>query len=164
MKNGFTLLELIVVIAIIILFSGIVLANYRVGGRGYALLRSAQKLAQDIRRVEEMAISAKEFQGAYPEGGYGIYFSLTQPDRYFLFVDSDKGEDYDGISELVEEIKLESGIKIENLSSSPLTIIFTAPDPTVKIRPVASSGTITIASKENSKTIIVNTAGLIESD
>ena len=74
-ESGFTLTELLVVASIIILFSAIVLANYQTGNKQFALQRSAHKLAQDIRRAQEMAMSAKECEpcGNVVPPGYGIY-------------------------------------------------------------------------------------------
>jgi len=99
--NGFTLVELLVIIFIIMLMSGIIFANYRQSGQRLALQRSANKLAQDIRRVQEMATSVKEFQGIIPEGGYGIRFRMDERGRppiytYIIYADCNKNAKYDG--------------------------------------------------------------------
>ena len=49
--KGFTLVELMVVMAIVAIITSAVLLNYRVGNERLALYRSANKLVQDIRRV-----------------------------------------------------------------------------------------------------------------
>jgi type II secretory pathway pseudopilin PulG len=162
-EKSFTLIELLVSIFIIVLISGIIFANYRVGGQQFALQRSANKLAQDIRRAQAMAMGAAEYAGC-PAGykyGYGIYLTTSTNNQYILFADCDNGKDYDS-GEGVETIKLETGVKIKTLSpSSPLTITFTPPDPTITISPSAPA-TITLGNDSQTKTITVNSAGLIE--
>lgn len=166
---GFTLIELLVVTGIIILLSGIALVSYRPGQSQLALQRSANKLTQDIRRVQEMAMSAKEYQGKVPPG-YGVY--LNQGNNYFLiYADTNPAqgnEIYDGGDGIVETIYFEKNVYIKNLSPASLSINFKPPDPKTKISGTgiseANSATITISletdpSKE--KRIIVNKAGLI---
>jgi len=168
-QKGFTLVELTVVIAIIILLSGLVLTNYRVGEREYALLRSAQKLAQDLRRAQKMAMASETLPakcgGEFSAGGYGIYF-VTASNSYILFADCDDNGEYDLGPEKIEEIFLESKIKISTLSSDPfsLNITFFPPDPTIIIKPSANPATITLKNDGKTKTVKINTAGLIEID
>jgi len=184
-KLGFTLLEITVVIFIIGLLAAIVLANYRGGEKQSALLRSTHRLAQDLRRAEEMAISSKSFYNAFPKGGYGIYFT-EGPNSYILFADCNNNKIYDGgiyvcpdctggscienvQQEKIEELFLEEGIKIKNLQvdSFPvdfLPITFAPPDPTVTIAG-GNEAAITLCLKDNesiTRTVTVNIAGLID--
>ena len=163
--TGFTIIELLVVMAIIVIVSGLVLANWRGGEKQYALQRAANKLAQDIRRVEEFAMSARAFQGQIPKGGYGIYFKISEKDHYILFADLNGNNHYDSGSDgLVEDIKIEKEVQISQLSASPLHITFTPPDPTVTIKPNALLAQITLAIQTDptkTKTIQVNKAGLV---
>jgi prepilin-type N-terminal cleavage/methylation domain-containing protein len=162
---GFTIIELLVVMAIIAIISGLSLANWRGGEKQYALLRAANKLTQDIRRAENLAMSAKEFQGQIPKGGYGIYFKIQEKNHYILFADLNGNQQYNSGSDgLVEDIKIEKDIEISQLSASPLTITFTPPDPTVTIRPDAQNTTITLAvvnDPTKTKTIKVTKSGLV---
>jgi len=149
-----------VVTGIIILLSALVLPNYRTGESQLALQRSANKLAQDIRRAQEMAMSAKEFEGVVPPGGYGINFQ-TNLTSYILFADLNNNKVFDS-GEAIETLSLERGVKISNLSpASPITISFTPPDPTVNINPSNSLAIITLSNNGQTKIIKVNKAGLI---
>jgi len=188
-SGGFTLFELTVVAAIITILALIVLPNYRQEEKQSALSRSTHKLTQDLRRAEEMAISAQktnpELGEVFPKGGYGIYFevneALPRGYRIILFADCDGEGDFDSVgsftcleatpgpgnscNETVEEITLEEGIVVKTLSPlSPLTITFKPPEPEVFISE-GDVATITLSLKDNlaiTRTITVNKAGLIE--
>jgi Tfp pilus assembly protein FimT len=154
--------------AIIVIISGLAILNWRGGEKQYALQRAASKLAQDIRRAEEMAISSKEFRGEIPKGGYGVYFKIQEKEHYILFADLNSNSSYDpGSDGLIEDVKIEKDIQISQLSASPLHIIFIPPDPEVKIRPSANEAQITLSfrtSPTKTKIIKVNKAGLIDID
>ncbi len=163
--SAFTLLEMLIVASIVIVLSIIVLANYERGGYQFTLQRSAHKLAQDLRRAEEMAMSAKEFDGcgpsAVPDGGYGIYFNSSASTSYILFADCDGSNSYGGVSERIEEIELEESIEIT--SPTFLTINFVPPDPVVVVNQTpGGSVTIILTGKTQSAAIAVNSIGLIE--
>jgi len=162
-QRGFTLVELLVSIFIIVLMSGIILANYRQSGQQFALQRSANKLAQDIRRAQQMAMGAAEHAGcpADYKYGYGIYLTTSTNNQYILFADCDNWKDYDSGEAVGNPIPLEAGVKIKTLSGDPLTITFTPPDPTITISPFAPA-TITLGNDNQTKTITLNSAGLIE--
>ena len=162
MSKAFTLVELLVTVGIIILLTALILPDYRAGERQFALQRSAHKLAQDLRRAQEMAMSAKEFPGAPAtfKGAHGVKFQNNSSD-YILFADLDNDQVYDS-GEVIETLPLEKKVKISNLSpASPLTISFTPPDPQVNINPSDSSATITLTNNGQTKSIKVNKAGLI---
>jgi len=93
--TGLTLIELLVVITIMTIIAAVVFANYRPANQQLALQRSASKLAQDIRRAQEMAMSSAECpSGTGCEGEvpprYGIYIGtpFDNPDSYILFADT----------------------------------------------------------------------------
>jgi prepilin-type N-terminal cleavage/methylation domain-containing protein len=172
LKKGFTLVEVVVVLAIIVIMTGIIFINYRQAGTQLALQRSTNKLTQDIRRVEEMATSMKEFNGSIPLGGYGIDIGCAAND-YTLFADCDGDGIYDpppspscsGSSEniLGQNVKLEKGVEISGCT--PITIIFAPPDPTVTISTDPSETAIASINLTNTngqtKTVKINKAGLI---
>ena len=166
MKKGFTLVELMVVIAIIALISVIVFANYREGEKQFSLQRSVHKLAQDIRRAQNMAMAAKEYSGCSTGYKYGYGIRLTtagaETGHYILFADCNNNEDYDS-GEMVEDIEFESGVEIKTLSGDPLRITFTPPDPTINIKP-SDPASIQLGTDSQTKTITVNNAGLIETE
>jgi len=175
-KNGFTIIELLVVISIIAILSGIVLIDYRSSQQTLVLQRATNKLAQDIRRVQEMAMSARESNGVPPR--YGIEFVITDPDHYILFADlNDNGKYESADGDPVETVTFEQGVRIDQLligDSDPLSsttkiwITFEPPDPITEIRNPAATGfliaRVQLIGANQTKTISVNAVGRIEID
>jgi Tfp pilus assembly protein FimT len=168
---GFTLAELLMIAFVILLLTSLILPHFRLGERKFALERSANKLAQDIRRAQAKTMAAEEFRGLKPKG-YGIYLTENS-NSYILFADCNENKKYDlsgtpcgDFSEKVEEIKLEKKVKIGSLSPSPLNIVFISPDPTTWINESTSNSALITLILENrpsqSKIIIVNPTGSIE--
>lgn len=88
--TGFTLIDLIISISIIALITTITFANFRSGQVSGELNLAAQKLANDIRRAQSMAMSLKKYGGNIPAGGWGVYFNKDDA-SYILY--ADKNED-----------------------------------------------------------------------
>lgn len=166
MKKGFTLIELLVIITIIAFMSALVIPNLKFGEEQFAVQNSAHRLAQDLRRVAEMAMSSSELNGDIPQGGYGIYFK-TNENSYILFADYSGDKQYDGVSEkILEQSFLNERIIINELfytiSKTELNIVFTPPDPIIHIKPGnGSMAEIFISDQVSEKIITVNKAGLI---
>jgi type II secretory pathway pseudopilin PulG len=178
---SFTLIELLVSMFIIVLIAGIVFANYRQSGQQFALQRSANKLAQDIRRVQAMAMGAKECQecgGGVPPG-YGVILDKNWDNKkYRLYADTNGDNEFFNPPDTIVEppyIELEKGVIIKEISLPPNTyssvgINFKPPDPTVNIKfNIGSPGqsetiiTLALATDLNKiKIVKVNKAGLIE--
>jgi prepilin-type N-terminal cleavage/methylation domain-containing protein len=188
-KNaGFTLIEIITVVTMILIFTSIIVLDKREGEKQFSIRRSAHQLAQDLRRVENMAMtgqdSPKSFGEIFPRGGYGIYFEESS-DSYILFCDCNDNGVYDvGAAALscasstegnpwpekIEEVFLESGVVISNMSPfSPLNITFFPPDPIIRIKPSSGPATTsqaiaTLTLEGRTRTIFINTVGLIDID
>ena len=90
-KKGFTTFELLVVIFIIALLSSTLIANIRKGERQYKLQTAAQEMAQNIRRVQEMALAGVEHNGLIPRN-YGIYFEVGSVSYTMFSEDSNDGK------------------------------------------------------------------------
>jgi prepilin-type N-terminal cleavage/methylation domain-containing protein len=161
--KGFTLIELLVVIGLILFFSALIFPNFNFGEKNLALERSSAKLVQDLRRAQEMAMSAKKFTGAPGtfKGAYGIYF-VKDSLNYILFADLDDDQVLDS-GEAIETLVLEKKVKISDLlPSSPLVITFTPPNPTTKINPSSGPPDMIILTNDiRTKNIRVNKAGLV---
>lgn len=165
-EGGFTMMETVVAIFVIVTISGIMLINYRSGGATNDLKRAISKTALDLSRAQNAALNTTLF-GASAPFGYGIYYSTNNPTQALLFADLNDNKSYDVAGgELVETINLYSGVRISALSpSSPLVVFFRAPEPRTFINGL-SSGTATITLQLISNTaetrrVIVNASGQI---
>lgn len=114
-KKGFTLIELLVIISITVLMTIALFANYGKGNDSFALERAGQKLSQDLRRTQEMAMSG--FEGETSSNGYGIFFDKTAGSEGKYIIYMNKNVDmYRNVGDTDKEtINLESGIKICNI-------------------------------------------------
>jgi len=190
LQRAFTVVELLVVMAMIGILSLVIIPSYKNAKDQLALERSAVQLAQYISRAREMAMSFYEC-GAPCAGtipwGYGIYLKKVPADppqkTYILFADT-FGEDgrYKPSQDVaIEEITLENNVIIRDLTKNHMHIGFKPPDPMVSLSgkntdnfedpgdlPSSySSINITIALQDNpakQKTIRVNAVGLITID
>ncbi len=169
-EKGFTLIEILVVVFIITIFTGVLITNFPKGRQQFALQRAAHKLIQDLRKVQEMSMSARE--EICPSGekanGFGVYFNQSSSNSYRLFANCDEFYSYSkDIDKDLELIDLERGIKIFSLSSTLLSIAFVPPSPITYVNgsPAFEPAQIVIClESDNSKIKIieVNEAGLIE--
>lgn len=162
MKKGFTLIELLVSIGIFIIITGMVVANFRAGSRSDELKIAADALVSNLRRAQNMALAGEQINGITPSGGYGVYFKLSDPDRYIIFADNngnliyDLGEELsDGVIILPKDVGI-TGVSPQIISS----VVFKPPKPTIYINGGTTNDMTTVTFKHNltgkSKKIIVN--------
>ena len=130
-KKAFTLIELIVVVAITAMVTTMVFANMRSGGRSGDVNASVEKLAGVIKQAQMMALSGKLIDGSRPLGGYGVYLdTLTSPDydSYILFANTYEPTNYKYDAEndtIIQTIKLGDKIRIDTVAG--YSIIFVPP-------------------------------------
>jgi type II secretory pathway pseudopilin PulG len=178
-EKSFSLIELLVVIAIIFILTVLIFANYRSGQQQLTLDRATHRLAQDIRRMQEMAMSTKEEPGCKKNGeyrpdyefGYGIDFSSVpaNPRAYTLFADCNGsggfeapggGQEVD-VDYPIGTVEISMGNISTNITN--LSIVFTPPDPSVFIKPGdKNEAVITITIGVRQKNIKVNKVGLVD--
>jgi prepilin-type N-terminal cleavage/methylation domain-containing protein len=83
-ERGFTLIELMVVIAIMALIAGAVIANYA-GLRPSRNIRIAQnELVTNIRKVQSYSLSSRNILGNTPVQYYVMKFSTSAPNQYII--------------------------------------------------------------------------------
>lgn len=161
MKEGFTLIETLVVLSIIATLSIVSLTVYKTGQKNLALLKAANFLVFKIREAQAKSLSMGQLGGQYPPGGYGIYLRAN-PQTIVLFADNNGNKTYQP-SEMIENISLDNQIFISSLSPSPLNIVFVPPHPTTVINNNQNimEATIVLSNGSQQITIKVNKVGLI---
>ena len=182
--TGFTIVELLVSMAIMVLLLSISFINWREIQGKLALERAANELAQDIRRVEEISILSEANQKCADQHingykyGYGILFEATKTTSYTIFADCDGNNFYNSDTDasgandniITPTAEFNNNIEISNINppdSNSLTIVFNPPDPEIKfndnIDTTVGSASITLKLKgtEITKIITINKRGLV---
>lgn len=124
---GFTLMEMLVVIGIIVLISGVVLTNNSRFGGVVQLQNLAYDIALSVRQAQVYGISVQRFgTGSTFAAAYGMHFAVSSPNTYVLFgdVNSPLNGVYDpggAIPELVQSTTIQSGYTIAGLYATPIS-------------------------------------------
>lgn len=85
--RGFTLVEMIVVLAIIVIITTIALLGQSSFNRSMVLTDTAYTIAFSVREAQALGISSRAFAGT-PDAGYGLHFANLSPTTYKLFADT----------------------------------------------------------------------------
>lgn len=177
-SNGFTLIELIVVMSIMVIINGVIFFDYPSVMANLALKRTAGEIALVARQAQVYSLSAKS--GVSGElVNYGVHFDKTVPNntKIILFADTGNGSGglpnnkYDtgsgcGVSptECVQEFEIQTKDKIIGFSCTPASPACSSPVDIVyqRLSPIATitsgvistytSVKITIESPRNSTT------------
>lgn len=182
------MVEILVVIFIITLFSSILVVGFPRIVRQFALTRAVYKMSQDLRRAQDMALSGQRIKGINVKG-YGVYVNLDNPNlgnkKYVIYAEMNDDQKYDASGAVcgqqllnqdcvIEEIdfsQTEFGViidRIENTNNSSVDINFKPPSPTTTITsllPSINRVQIIFALESDllkTRIVSVNMAGLIE--
>lgn len=151
-RRGFTLIELMVVMAIIGVVSSIVISNQGSFNKSIILANAAYDVALSLRSVESYGVGGR-VAGNITNAGYGMHFQSASPESFILFADiaggaSCAGEKPDckigdhmytsGSDQFMQTYTLGNGVTISRLCAysgiscsavSSLDIVFTRPNP-----------------------------------
>jgi len=144
-KNGFSLIELLVVISIIGLMSSVMVANYRSGQRSSDLNAAAQKMVSNIRLAQHYAMGLKDSGIGDETIGWGVFIDKST-NSYIIFADiietpnHNKNRLYDnGSGSSVDEkylsVSLSANISIDSISfgGNEINYVFQPPRPKITI-------------------------------
>ena len=167
MKKAFTLMEVLVIMAVIGIISTMLIVDWRKNEKRYQLQRTAQGIVQSIRTAQDMALNSLKLVDEEIPLSYGVYFNKNINSSYIIFGDVNGNNSYQTPSSdiFVENVLIESGIEIDSLSpgTQDLNIVFSLPDGFTIITPPSTLASIIIKRKngvcpDDCKTIkIINT-------
>jgi prepilin-type N-terminal cleavage/methylation domain-containing protein len=92
-RTGFTLIELIISIAIFSILTGIMTWNFDRYNQSGNVRRGADQIASDLRSIQTKAMTGAPIEGSdlIPIGGYGLHIDLNKSDtQYQLFADRER--------------------------------------------------------------------------
>jgi prepilin-type N-terminal cleavage/methylation domain-containing protein len=120
--KGFTVIELLVTLAIVVLVTGIVMIRYSSFNSSVLLTSQAYITGFDVRETQSLAISVRGNSNQFREE-YGMYFDINTPTSYLLFQDNnDNGNQspvrYQSGEEIGAPYKVDPRFKIMNLCVS----------------------------------------------
>lgn len=150
--TGFTVLEIIIVMGIMLTVTSLVLANYPGFNETLGVRRAAEEIASSVRQAQAYGLGVREFgagSGKFP--GYGLYFQrvdvLGAPSNsYIFFADANGDLQYNAPNEKIEEIFIQGSARIEDLcvnqkqlpagpcGIASLDIVYLRPQPNVSLR------------------------------
>jgi prepilin-type N-terminal cleavage/methylation domain-containing protein len=136
--RGFTLIEMVTVLAIITILLSVVLVTQTGFNRSLLVTDTAYTVALTIRESQSLGLSSRNF-GGFQNEGYGVHFSSGTPNSYIEFADianvtpfttstitwcpvGTSGTPnfkpgnclYDGSSELIQQYNFNQGFTISN--------------------------------------------------
>lgn len=94
-RNGFTLLEVLVVLAILILAASVLVAGFNSFKKSSELVNSRDRVARTVRLARNLTLASKD------SASHGVFFDTSaSPHQMILF----KGPDYDGREVVSDEV------------------------------------------------------------
>ena len=130
MKDGFSLIEMLIVVALFTIITGAALLNHGRFGESILATNLAYDIALSLREAQSYGISVREspLEGNIFTIGYGVHFSAA--DSFIFFVDRDGNRRYDGTdvngacvaggaSECLKAYRLERGNTIRSFCGMP---------------------------------------------
>lgn len=155
---GFTLIELMVVMSILVILSSVMVVGYWKSQKRYDVLRSTQQVISSLRRAQNMALSGQGY-GTVAPSGYGFYSSSS--DQYCLFYNTTSEKAYKaGESVLMETATLPAGT---TLTPSGVSVFFTPPEPITYINGVNSGSQVfVLQNDDSSRQVTIYSSGLVD--
>lgn len=163
--SGFTLVELIIAVAVIGIVSTYALTDYRAAQRRADVRLQAYALAATLRQAQNYSLGAYEHNGAVPTGGWGV--RTINASSYAFFADVNGNYLYDGGAEAVSNgTKTLPGTVTFPAASQGQTFVFRPPNPTTYLNG-ANTGSLTVTLQQadnvaNTHTVTVNAFGLVD--
>lgn len=93
-QSGFSVVELLVSLAIVIVVTSITLASFPSFSSQLVLNNLAHEVALTVREAQVFGVGTRAFEGGFPS--HGIHFDINTPDQFVLFADIDEDGEYDG--------------------------------------------------------------------
>jgi type II secretory pathway pseudopilin PulG len=148
--GGYTMVEIVVILAILTFISAILLSAFPSFNEGAALFRSQREVGVALRRAQNNALAVAKVEVTYADGTKamlipgqtGVNFNLANPSEYFMFADLNEDGAYTTAADakIGGVLKLPRGLKflqfkagtnpnpVLNLSLPEVNVLFAPPE------------------------------------
>lgn len=151
-QKGFTLTELLIVIAILVVLTALAIANYKGIGNRKDVELQAQKFVSVLKQAQMMALTGEKIDGSRPNA-YGVYIEENVK-TYILFADKDNDGGIDG-GEEIQTFNLPVNMTFDS-SVARLIILFKVPYGSVAIVGASDQKIIIFNFFSESKKVIID--------
>ena len=142
-QDAFTLIEIIVVVAVIGFLSASMLSSQKSSSARRQLNLDVQKTVQDLRNAQNLALSSQFSGDCGKVVAYGLVLNSSSPDRYFLAADCNGDNVYDSSNDIVlktiffQQSRINS-LQAEGVGVDTLKVFFVPPLPSIFINGIVS--------------------------
>ena len=155
-KNGFALVELIVIMGFMAILAGIVIVNIGRSQHQSNVIQVVDILIADLRSQQTKAMAGATVNGVVPDG-YGIYF---ETDNYTMFA----GASYNPSEPSNAQVAVPSPVFISATTLSGNTVVFSSRNGEINgFIPGLDSITIANSANGSTNTIQLNQYGVVTS-
>jgi len=162
-RNGFTLLELMIVIGTIGIMTGIGFASFGSAKKHSALRAGQYEVTSAIKLAQSYALQGKSISGVTDKiCGYGFAFSDNTNYKIFYYTAGSDCADVNKPEHSIETQKLNGGIELSSPSDlSETTIYFSIPSATLTSKNGGFSKTLRFSLGGDEKSITIDSVGRI---
>ena len=151
LNRGFTVIELLVVMAVMGIITTILVSGFPRFGELLVLENQTQLIALAIRDIEQRAVSTLESPIGLPgqyQAPFGVHFNRADPRSYRLFSDAITQDNFFTAGEEVEIVPIERGVYIHRICKlnsadacdinigdlEQLSVTYKRPNPIIEMR------------------------------
>ncbi len=144
--SGFTLVELMVCVAIMMILSSVIIFNHKGFNDNLEITNLSYQVGLALRQAQVYGVSTRDFKGGATQADrfntpYGVHFDRNKPAEYIFFADANKNGIYNTTptDTILEKVDIGRGNKISDICKikSAITtcglniadITFTRPEP-----------------------------------
>jgi len=120
--HGFTLIEQVVIIAIMLIFTTMAIVNFATVSTDQQFELTEQRLVNDIQKVQNYAITGTEDEQGNVGEYYGIHF--VNAHEYILFSDYDVNQLFDSQDYIIDRVSIDEDVFVD---AAGLTITVPVP-------------------------------------
>ncbi len=116
LSKGFTLIEILVVLSIMVALTILVLAGYSETGSRLALERTVESFIGDVNSTKQRSASSLSYEenDEVKKLGHGIYIE-EGAGEYIIFKDKSETREFSGGDETVRVGEIETGVSVDSI-------------------------------------------------